>query len=71
MKIELVPPSESGDPAASAAVAAIERTGLADDVGSAASVSAWRRAGILEAVDRSTTPRDAAQPNAGPNVRAR
>ena len=71
MEIELVPLSEAGDPAASAAVAAIERTGLADDVGSAASVSAWRRAGILEAVDRSTTPRDAEPPNAGPTVHAR
>jgi hypothetical protein len=59
MEVELVPTPAADDPALRAAVAAVERSGLADDVRPPGSVSAWRRAGVLEAVDRSVTPREA------------
>jgi hypothetical protein len=68
MEIELLPEPEAADPALSAAVAAIEQSGLADDERSAATVSAWRRAGVLEAVDRSPAPQEAATTRPGRTV---
>ena len=51
MEIELVPELGPDDPAFLAAAAAIERTGLADDVRPAGNASAWWRAGLHEAVE--------------------
>ena len=51
MEIELVPELGPDDPAFLAAEAAIERTGLADDVRPAGNTSAWWRAGVHEAVE--------------------
>jgi hypothetical protein len=58
VEIELVPEPDADDPARRAAVAGIEQKGLADDVRPSGSVGAWRRAGLLEAVERSVTVRD-------------
>jgi hypothetical protein len=55
MEIELVPEPDADDPARGAAVAAIGQTGLATEPVPAGSISAWRRAGVLEAGDRDVT----------------
>ena len=51
MGIELAPELGPDDPAFLAAEAAIERTGLGEDVGPAGNTSAWWRAGVHEAVE--------------------
>jgi hypothetical protein len=51
MTIELVPEPAPDDPAFRAAEAAIEHAGLAADAMPAGNTSAWRRAGVHEAVD--------------------
>jgi len=58
MEIELVPELGPADPVLLAAEAAIEQAGLADDVGPAGDTSAWRRAGVHEAVERRIAPRE-------------
>jgi hypothetical protein len=58
MEIELVPALDPDDPAVLAAEAAIERTGIADDVRPAGNTSAWWRAGVHEAVEGGTASRE-------------
>jgi hypothetical protein len=58
MEIELVPELDPDDLAFLAAEAAIERTGLADDVRPAGNTSAWWRAGVHEAVERGISSRE-------------
>jgi hypothetical protein len=57
MEVELSPEPDPADPALRAALVAVEQSGLADDVPPPGSVSAWRQAGVLAAVDRDVTPR--------------
>jgi hypothetical protein len=52
MEIELVPDPGSGDPVARAAIVALTRENLAGDDLPRGIASAWRRAGVDEAIDR-------------------
>ena len=58
MEIELVAELGPDDPAFLAAVAAIERAGLADDARPAGNTSAWWRAGVHEAVELGVAARE-------------
>ena len=56
MEIELLPNLGVDDPAARAAIAALDRAGLAEDTQPAGSVGAWRQAGLQDAVERNVVP---------------
>jgi len=58
VEIELVPEPAPDDPALLAVRAAIEQTGLADEARPAGNSSAWRRAGVHEAVEAGVATRE-------------
>ena len=58
MEIELVPEPAPNDPALLAAQAAIEQAGLATEARPAGNTSAWRRAGVYEAVEAGVATRE-------------
>jgi hypothetical protein len=62
VEIELVPDPGADDPAAKAAAAALAQEGSVDDVQPTAYHGAWRRAGLLDAVERSASPDGYAPP---------
>jgi hypothetical protein len=62
VEIELVPDPGADDPAAQAAAAALAHEGSVDGMLPAAYDGAWRRAGLLDAVERSPSPDDYAPP---------
>jgi hypothetical protein len=65
VKIELVPAPDPADPVSLAAAAAIEQTGLAADARPVGSTSAWWRAGVHEAVEPGSAPREHERGRAG------
>jgi hypothetical protein len=62
VEIELVPDPGAHDPAAQAAAAALAQEGIVDDMLPAAYQGAWRRSGLLDAVEKSPSPDDYAPP---------
>jgi hypothetical protein len=62
VEFELVPDPGANDPAAQAVAAALAQDGSGGEVLPAAYRGAWRRAGLLDAVERSPSPDDYAPP---------
>jgi hypothetical protein len=56
VEIELVPDAGADDPASRAALAALAREGMVDDVRPIAYDGAWRRAGLEDAVEECVAP---------------
>jgi hypothetical protein len=69
MEIELVPDRGPRDPASRAALAALEREGLAEDHVPPGTASAWRRAGLEGAMDRELSPDGRVHGRNPPNAR--
>jgi hypothetical protein len=65
MEIELVPDPGRDDFAARAALAALAREGLAEERVPSGTTSAWRRAGLEDAMDRDLSS-DGGPPGRGP-----
>jgi hypothetical protein len=65
MEIELSPDPEPDDAAADAALRALAREGLAEEPVPPGLASAWRRAGLDQAMDRELDPRGRATGNGG------
>ena len=57
MEIELVPDPGPDDSASRAALTALAREGLAEEQVPPGATSAWRRAGIEDAMDRDLSPK--------------
>jgi len=70
MRIELLPASGSDDPDVRAAAVALAREGLAHQAGPRGSAAAWRRAGLLEAVEKGVARRLPARARADGPARA-